>query len=224
MRGSLLLILGLSALGGCDGDVETNTGGGGGAGVGGGGPIVTELFPAAAPLPGETECKVTITENLPNFGATHHPVCTKLTYETNPPSSGDHWNIWAAFRSYTDPVPREMYVHNLEHGAIVMAYACGASCPEVPVAFEDAADAFGVDPLCAGKPNSAKRSRIVITPDPLLDEPIGLAGWRATYVATCVDPPSLLDFVEKHYANGPENICGQGKDPADPLVGVTACE
>ena len=185
---------------------------------------MTELFPAAEPLPGQTQCRVVITENLPHYGATHQPVCTSLSYRTNPPSSGDHWPVWAEFRAYTEPVPRPMYVHNLEHGAVVMAFACGADCPEVPLAFEAAADAFGVDPLCAAKPGGAQRSRILITPDPLLDEPIGLAAWRATYSATCIDPPSLLAFVEAHYAKGPENLCAEGKDPADPLTGVTGCE
>jgi hypothetical protein len=223
-----LFFVGLAALAGCDSEAASDGTGAAGQGGAGGGtslqPVVTELFPAAAPLPGETECRVVITENLPSFGANHEPVCTPLTYQTNPPSSGDHWPIWAEFRSYTLPVPRQMYVHNLEHGAVVMAYSCGADCPEAPLAFEEAADTFGVDPLCAAKPNGAERSRVIITPDPLLDEPIGIAAWRATYAATCIDPPSILAFLEEHYAKGPENLCTEGKDPNDPLTGVTVCD
>jgi hypothetical protein len=227
------LVLGFLLVGvGCDGDVE-NPGGGGAGGAGSGGtggeggqggqPIVTELFPGAPPLPGETECKVTITENLPNYGAKHHPICTPLAYQTNPPSSGDHWGMWAMFKSYTLPVPREMLVHNLEHGAIVMAYGCPGGCPDVPIAFEDVAADFGADPLCVASPTGAERSRIIITPDPELAEPIGLSAWRATYVATCIDPDSMLAFVTKHYAKAPENICAEGKDPTDPVNGVTVC-
>jgi hypothetical protein len=198
-------------------------GGTGGDGTGGGSPIVTELFPAAAPLPGETECKVTITTNLPLQGNTHHPICTDLEYGTNPPSSGDHWGMWAQFRTYATAVPREMYVHNLEHGGVVMAYKCDGLCPDIAQAYEDAAEAHGVDPICASSLTGAERSRIIITPDPELAEPIGLAAWRATYVATCIDPPSILDFVKAHYAKGPENTCSDGKDPEDPVNGITDC-
>ncbi len=225
MRTALFFLLLVSF--GCSDDAPDDAASGGGGagtgGAGGGGPVVTELFPAAMPLPGETECKVTITRNLPLEGATHQEVCTDVDYDTNPPSSGDHWGVWAEFRTYTAPVPREMLVHNLEHGAVVMAYKCVAGCPDVTQAFEDAASTFGVDPLCASHPNGAERSRIIITPDPLLAEPIGLSAWRATYVATCIDPPSLLDFIEESYAKGPENICAEGKDPADPTTGIPSC-
>jgi hypothetical protein len=195
----------------------------GSAGTGGAAPTVTELTPDAAPLPGETECKVTITEGLPIEGSKHEDVCTSVEYGTNPPSSGNHWPIWAAFRAFDAPVPREMYVHDLEHGGIVMAYRCDAACPDVTDAFEAAATDFGVDERCLAAQNGAERSRLVVTPDPLLDRPIGLAAWGATYTATCIDPPSLLTFIQDHYATGPEDTCAQGKDPTDPTTGIPAC-
>jgi hypothetical protein len=223
---ALALTLSLAAVGlaACSGDVTTSgSGGGGGGGADPGPPIVTELTPDQTPLPGQTECKVTITENLPNEGQKHESVCTRVEYATNPPSSGNHWPIWAEFRTFDAPVPREMYVHDLEHGAVVMTYRCESACPDVVAALEKTASDYGVDPTCLSIDNGADASRIVITPDPLLDRPIGLSAWRATYTATCIDPPSLLDFVQKHYGNGPEDLCVQGKDPADPETGIPAC-
>ncbi|MFO0553144.1 MAG: DUF3105 domain-containing protein [Polyangiaceae bacterium] len=202
-------------------------GGSGGSPAGGAGgaanePIVTELTPDAPPLPGFSECTVTITENLPEEGKTHVPVCTHVDYGTNPPSSGNHWPVWAAFKTYVDPVPREMLVHDLEHGAVVLAYDCDG-CTDVPQAFQDAATTYGVDALCATSAMGAERSRIVITPDPLLDLPIGISAWRATYVATCIDRPSIDAFIEAHYGDGPERTCFEGKDPSDPSTGVPDC-
>lgn len=218
------------------GDSGTSTGGsgagaggpGGGQGEGGEGgaplpPVVTVLHPDQAPLPGETECVVTITDNQPFEGHTHVPVCTAVPYESSPPSSGNHWPVWAQFREFAAPVPHEMLVHNLEHGAIVMLYRCEEACPEIPAAYEDAAAAFGPDPLCVMSPTNAMRSRIVVAPDTSIAEPIGLSAWRATYTATCIDPPSLLSFIEDHYGQGTEQVCAQGKDPADPETGVPAC-
>lgn len=210
------------------GDSGTDSSGGGDAGggsEGGSAPVPTEtvLHPDQPPLPGHDECVVTIWENLEHEGATHVPVCTEVAYQTNPPSSGDHWGVWAEFRTYDEPVPREMLVHNLEHGAVVMRHRCEDACPDVTDAFEQVAVDFGVDELCVSSPTGAARSRIIITPDPELDAPIGLSAWRATYVATCIDPESLLAFVEEHYAKGPENLCAEGKDPADPATGIPAC-
>ncbi len=94
------------------------TSGGGDAGTGGvtGGNadagVVSVTHPDAAPLPGESACTVTTTTNIPEPDFNHIDVCTPLTYSTNPPSGGNHWPIWVAYKKYTEPVPREMYVHN----------------------------------------------------------------------------------------------------------------
>ncbi len=217
----------------CGDDVTVSGGGGAGAGAPTGGqggeggtatpPVVTVLHPDQMPLPGETECVVTITDNQAFEGHTHVPVCTGVPYDTSPPSSGNHWPVWAEFRAFDVPVPHEMLVHNLEHGAIVMLYRCEEACPEIPAAYEAAAVAFGPDPLCVMSPTNAERSRIVVAPDASLAEPIGLSAWRATYSATCIDPPSLLAFIEEHYDQGTEKVCAQGKDPVDPETGVPAC-
>lgn len=228
MRARSLLVLGQLLLA-CADDASSSGGGGAGGGQGGSGgevpdPIVTVLTPDGEPLPGQGECKVTITTQLPNDGQTHVPICTEVEYSTNPPASGDHWPIWAAFGHYEQPVPREMLLHDLEHGAIVMAHDCEGECPEVLAAFDQVIDDFGVDTICvAGMSPPLVESRFVVTPDPELDAPIALSAWRATYVATCIDPPSLAEFVEAHYGAGPENLCAQGKDPADPSTGVPAC-
>ena len=219
------LVAGLVA--GCGDD--TGSGGAGAGGDGGAGgevpePIVTVLTPEAEPLPGQTECTVTITEGLPSDGQTHVPICTEVSYATNPPSSGDHWPIWAAYGTYEEPVPREMLVHDLEHGAIVLSHRCEGECPEVLTAFGQVIEGHGVAPLCAaGMVGPTVNSRFIVTPDPERAAPIALSAWRATYVATCIDLPSLSDFVEAHYGNAPENLFSAGKDPADPETGVPAC-
>lgn len=210
------------------GDSGSASGGAGGGSGGAGGeapePVTTVLHPDAPPLPGQSECVVTIVDHLANEGHTHVPVCTAVGYQTVPPSSGNHWPIWAAFRVHDQPVPHEMLVHDLEHGAIVMAHRCeDAACPDLAAAFDQVGDDFGVDPLCLMTTGGAPRSRLVITPDPTLEVPIALSAWQATYRATCLDPESLLAFIEAHYAKASENLCLDGKDPLDPATGVPAC-
>jgi hypothetical protein len=218
---SLLILIGGQA---CGPSVEDDEGGSGGQGGSDPGPVVTVLTPDAPPLPGFDTCEVEIVTGLPLEGKTHVDVCTDVAYGTNPPSSGDHWPIWAQYRAHDIVVPRMMWVHNLEHGAIVMAHACDEACTtEARATFETVAESFGVDEKCAASP-TPQRSRILVTEDPDLDRPIALAAWRATYRATCLDEASLRDFVEAHYGNGLEATCAPGKDPGDPATGVPACD
>lgn len=181
------------------------------------------LRPDAPPLPGESECKVVIQTGIGVDSATHVPECTPVTYATNPPSGGDHWPVWAAFKKYEVPVPREMYVHNLEHGGIVLAYRCPSGCAEVTAMLEEVLAEANPDPRCltsAGGP----AARLLLTPDDGLDTPVAAAAWGATYTATCLDKPSLERFVADNYALGPEDTCASGVAVDDPNAGAPRCE
>ena len=137
--------------------------------------------------------------------------CTGVAYETNPPSGVEHWGTWAAFKKYTSPVPREMYVHAMEHGAVVLSYRCEGTCPEVVAALEKVFDEAAGDPLCLSA-GAGPKARLVLTPDDKLDTPIAASAWGATYTATCIDTPSLAAFVKDAYARGPEQTCYNGHD------------
>lgn len=186
--------------------------------------IVT-LYPDAAPLPGETECKVVIRTGIAVTSARHVPTCTPVQYATNPPSGGDHWGVWAAYKSYETEVPREIYVHSLEHGAIVLAYRCPPSgCAEVKAFLEKVRDGATSDPRCLVSPGGPE-ARLVVTPDRALDTPVAAAAWGATYTATCLDAPSLSRFVADHYAAGPEDTCSlsDAVDVDDPTGSAPSC-
>ena len=211
----LLLALAAAACG----DDGTAGGGGGGGEAAGGGPStgagagaqVEELFPDADPLPGHDTCVVTITTDIPLGSASHVELCSDVSYPTNPPSGGDHWPRWAAYGTYDQPVAHELLVHDLEHGAVALLHDC-EGCASVTEAFTQVTEAHGADPKCL---QNGSVARFVIAPDPSLDHPIALAAWGATYVATCVDVPSLTTFVEEHYAKGPEDTCAVGVAPAE---------
>jgi hypothetical protein len=161
-------------------------------------------------LPGESECVVTVTTGLAKAGK-HLPVCTPISYETDPPNSGDHWPVWAAFKKYDAPVPHEMLVHDMEHGAVILLHNCAGACAtDVKKAFNTVYDAQH-DVLCIAT-GAGVEARMVMAPDTTTETPIALAAWGATYTATCIDPPSLADFVKQHYGHGPETLCANGVD------------
>ena len=45
-----------------------------------------------------------------------------VAYSTTPPTSGDHWSVPQRCGFFTDPVPDEQVVHNLEHSNIIISY------------------------------------------------------------------------------------------------------
>ncbi|WP_437930788.1 DUF3105 domain-containing protein [Sorangium sp. So ce291] len=188
-------------------------------------PETVTLFPDAPPLPGEAECKVVIRTGIGVTAAQHVPACTPVQYATNPPSGGDHWALWAEYKGYEAEVPRELYVHNLEHGAIVLAYRCpSAGCAEIKATLEEVRAEAASDPRCLMLPGGPE-ARVVITPDGALDTPVAAAAWGATYTATCLDKASLARFAADHYAQGPEDTCSNAGavDVDRPDGGAPSC-
>ena len=60
----------------------------------------------------------------PNEGQTHLTLCSTTCYQTNPPSSGNHYPVWPVYKTYDAPVPWGFLVHGLEHGAVIVSYNC----------------------------------------------------------------------------------------------------
>jgi hypothetical protein len=170
----------------------------------GGPPRQQALRPAAS-------CPVVI--EAPAFlTAKHVPEGTKIEYNSNPPCSGSHYPIWAAFQEYDKPIERPYLVHDMEHGAVVLLYNCAlakpnAPCPGLVDQLRKVRDALPTDPGC----DATTRVRVVIAPDPGLDVPVAAATWGFTYKADCVDAPTLEQFAKDHYAKGPEDFCTPGK-------------
>lgn len=79
-------------------------------------PITDKPFDAAArKAAGCTEIK-----EFESEGSTHTE--DKVTYENNPPHSGDHNPVPAEWGLYDKPQPENKTTHNLEHGHIVVSY------------------------------------------------------------------------------------------------------
>ena len=64
---------------------------------------------------------------------THVAPPTQVTYNHNPPTSGCHYNLGLGTApisagAYNQEIPPEYWVHNLEHGYIVVLYNCPSGC------------------------------------------------------------------------------------------------
>lgn len=128
-------------------------------------------------------------------------------YNSNPPSSGPHCSVWGSYATFAArPLPRCNYIHNLEHGAVVLLHNCALGCPQVTAGLAKAVQEFDGDEDC-------DRPRLIISPDESLDHAVAAAAWGATFTADCLDElaqAALSRFVREHYNRAPEDVCSGG--------------
>jgi len=163
-------------------------------------------------------CGVT-TGSFPPASANHVDEGTKLTFVSNPPCGGDHFGLWATWGAHETAVPRGNWIHNLEHGGVVLLYRCAsrAACPELAAKLEALAQSLPADPACV----APVRNRVVVTADP--DLPAGVqvaaASWGYNLVARCFDESALRDFYTRRFGRGSESTCAQGFTTSSPSDG-----
>jgi hypothetical protein len=177
------------------------------------GPVVDAAPPADARPPADASmCGEQVQTFQPAAGP-HVSDGTEVSYATNPPSSGPHYAKWARWNvTYDDPIlPRENYVHNLEHGGVVLLYRCDTPCPAVVAGLEGLAAELPQDPKCT--PPIRTRTLIVNDPELPAGVQVAAAAWGVTYKASCLDLNSVEAFVRDHVAHGPEDTCAQGSAP-----------
>jgi hypothetical protein len=125
-----------------------------------------------------------------------------VNYQSNPPASGPHYPVWAHFQEYQTPVERPYWVHNLEHGAIVLLYRPDAPAATV-AALAAAFRALPVDPQCG-------HARALLTPDPLLPRPVAAVAADWLLIGDSVDATAIQAFTLAHRNHAPENVCDSG--------------
>lgn len=137
---------------------------------------------------------------MPDEGQAHIPNDTSGVYKAPyPPTSGQHWgNTWAEWAMYDDPIPPEVFVHNLEHGGIVLLYRCDTPCPTLVAELRDLYRTFP----------RAKHGKVkmVVAPDPKIRTPITILAWTWLDELPKLDRDRLLRFYRAHVDRGPEDV------------------
>ena len=140
--------------------------------------------------------------------AQHVTECSAITYAMNPPVYGDHYPHWAAYKSYSFPVPLGFLVHGLEHGAVELLYNCPQGCKDEVAVAQAFLDALPQDPRCT----VAVKHQTLLSPDPTLPSRWAAVAWGHSLTADCFDGASFRRFYDANVGQGPEDICGDGAD------------
>jgi len=131
----------------------------------------------------------------------------------SPPSQGDHYPRCAVWGESSTPIPSGYWIHNLEHGGVALLYRCDEGCPDSVAELRSIREDLPVDLSCS----SDVRTRSLLTEDPTLPASpmFAVVAWGHSYTASCVVADDVNSFINDHYGNGPESLCGQGSYSAD---------
>jgi hypothetical protein len=161
------------------------------------------------------QCTAVIAQH-PEEGFQHIACGSPTDYQTQPPSSGNHYSCWPEYRTFDVPVPWGNLVHALEHGAMIIVYNCGdAGCPDEVARAQSFIDTRPLDPSCAPD------HRLILAPDPTLPVRWAATAWTWTLQADCFDDTAFGQFYTDHYGHGREVVCSGGAPYANLCDGTT---
>lgn len=122
------------------------------------------------------------------LGGMHVESNEDVEYNSNPPSSGPHCGVWGSWGVFSEEKPLSdcNFIHNLEHGGIVLAYRCPEGCEDIVSELETLRDS-AMDPDCSVP-------RVIITPNDELDVVVAAAAWQRTWRGDCLDEPAVTSL------------------------------
>ena len=107
-------------------------------------------------------------------------------YNSDPPTSGPHLPQVASWGIHQEPIPKELQVHNLEDGGVVLQYNCQAA---------DASCKALIDQLSEV---SRKYDRVVLAPYPGMSNKIALTAWQRIDKFDDFDEQRIVRFIESY--------------------------
>jgi hypothetical protein len=158
--------------------------------IGGAAFLISRAMQAETSLPGVP---------VADEGRNHIPDTQQPQYVHHPPASGPHYDAPAEWAVYDQPVPEGRWVHNLEHGGIVILYKCPAGCPDLVKQLED---------FYTAAPQSArwKEVKLVVTPYDKMEHQLAVVAWDWIDEMDAFDHDRLLKFYKAHLDRGPEDV------------------
>lgn len=143
-----------------------------------------------------------LAQSVPSEGWSHVTEGTDIVYAHNPPASGAHYPRWLPYQRFDRPARRENWVHNLEHGGIVLLYRPDAP-QDVIDTLKSAFDDAPIDTACG-------HARTLLTPDPELVENVAAVGALRVMASDRLTRDRIHDFIRACRGRGPEDVCGGG--------------
>ena len=131
------------------------------------------------------------TSNLPgthvtSLGNAHLQSLTEAhqPYNSDPPTSGPHLGSIAPWGIHTSPIPKELQVHNLEDGGVLVQYNCLQGCPDLVEKLKAIASGY--------------ETRVILAPYPGMDKRIALTAWGRIDKFDEFDEKRIVRFISAY--------------------------
>ncbi|OXU17642.1 hypothetical protein TSAR_015970 [Trichomalopsis sarcophagae] len=144
-------------------------------------------------------------ETIPkNYVAYHACMSETIEYDDYIPLYGTHRPVWPVYGEYKY-VPKQRWLHTLEHGGVVMLY-------------HPCANAIEVDRLKQLVKGCLRRH--VITPYNMLDEerPLAVLTWGCRLTMSLVNKEVVTQFIKENVFHAPENDVYRDGDFDDQII------
>lgn len=129
-------------------------------------------------------------QEIPILGQQHIAIgASHVAYNSNPPTSGPHYATPAAAGAYSEALPDEQVVHNLEHGYVWISYNPDKVGKDVPAKLAEAIDSY---------------AKTILTPRPADDSAIALASWGRLLKLDVYDEGQVINFIKANRFKAPE--------------------
>ncbi len=134
-------------------------------------------YQASANLPG-TPVPSLGNSHIETLGEAHSP------YNSDPPTSGPHLPYLAPWGIHTEPIPKELQVHNLEDGGVLVQYNCPQGCPDLVEKLRAIVNRYG--------------RQVILAPYPGMDKRIALTAWARIDKFDTLDEKRITRFIDAY--------------------------
>ena len=123
---------------------------------------------------------------VPDLGNKHlqTPDEPHIPYNSDPPTSGPHLPYIAPWGIHTEPIIKELQVHNLEDGGVMVQYNCPSDCRDM------------VDKLrtIVGR----YQEQVILAPFPGMQHRIALTAWTRLDAFDTLDERRIVHFIDSY--------------------------
>lgn len=121
---------------------------------------------------------------MPDQGNLHIPSADSphVPYNSDPPTSGPHLPYIAPWGVHTRPIDRELQVHNLEDGGVVVQYNC--ECPDLVANLKAIVQRYD--------------KHVILAPYPGMKPKIALTAWTRIDTMEELDEARVKRFIDAY--------------------------
>jgi hypothetical protein len=152
------------------------------------------------------------------FPGTHYPSqghrhfdageSTAFAYNSDPPTSGPHKELFTDTFNSATPLPKYVQVHLLEHGNVLLQYNC--NCPDIAGALYQIAYKYDSQLLPANQlqplPSDVQGAEesgaaVIVAPYPGMKHKIALTAWTRLGTLDAIDEAKIQAFINAYRQN-----------------------